>query len=162
MLYFDKKFRFLISFILFCGLVSCVEKKTFIRLERPSEEKGRLYVIRPMNTALAMWSYDFHLEKFKGHFKNNLERETITFFELENGHFFTDELEEGFYRLSLPSKPGVEKIFKMDPGKRNFFRFLIFNEKKISIPDFFIQEISEAEALSDLLENDHLYETNPK
>ncbi|RHX84424.1 hypothetical protein [Leptospira stimsonii] len=161
MLYFSKVQMYLVTFILFF-VFACTEKKPFIRLEKPDVAKGRLYVIRPIDSILAIWSYEFCLEKFKGHFKNNQERETIASFELENGHFFTEDLEEGFYRLSLSSKPNVEKIFRIEKGKSIFFRFMIFNEKEISIPDFFIREISESEALSDLLENEHLNETRKK
>ncbi|PJZ54908.1 hypothetical protein CH380_02415 [Leptospira adleri] len=161
-MYFFKKAPFFIPFLFSMCFVFCGPKKHFVRLEKAGKEKGRIYVIRPVETALAMWSYDFILQKYKGHFKNNPELETIASFELENGEFFTEELEEGFYKLSLSSKPGVEKIFKMDKERRNFFRFVIFNEKEISMADFFIKEISETDALGDLLENDHLNEVEKK
>lgn len=158
MRHFFKRAPFLIPLLFFLCFVFCTQKKPFVRLEKAVGEKGRIYVIRPIEAALAMWSYDFILQKYKGHFKNSTELEKIASFELENGEFFTKELDEGFYKLSLPSKPGVEKIFKVDKERKNFFRFVIFNEKEISMADFFIKEISEAEALTDLLENDHLNE----
>ncbi|AAN48736.1 hypothetical protein ACO2J1_05825 [Leptospira interrogans] len=145
---------FILSLFLFC-----IEKKSFRRLEKPGKDKGIVYVIRQVQPTLAVWSYDFRLEKYKSHFKKKGETQLISRFDLSNGEYFTEELEEGFYLLSIPSKIGVEKIFRIEKGKRIFFRFVIFNEKEISIPDFFIKEITEVEALEDLLENEHLNES---
>ncbi|EQA62392.1 hypothetical protein [Leptospira alexanderi] len=136
--------------------LSCAKKESFRKLERPGKDKGILYVIRPIQPTLAAWSYDFRLEKYKGHFKTKGENQFISRFRLSNGEYFTQELEEGFYLLSIPSKTGVEKILRIEKGKRIFFRFVIFNEKEISIPDFFIKDITETEALDDLLESEHL------
>ncbi|TGL78728.1 hypothetical protein [Leptospira yasudae] len=135
----------------------CREKRPFLRLEPTVQDRGRIYVIRPIDPTLAAWTYEFYLEKYKGHFKKG-DLEPISKFDLRNGEYFTDELEDGFYRLRVPSKEGLEKILKIEKGKRSYFRFMIFNEKEISIPDFFIKEVSEMDALENLLEGQHLNE----
>lgn len=128
-------------------------------MEPPADSKGRLYVIRPIETALAAWTYEFELKKYKGHFKESSETVTVSVFRLANGGFYAEDLEEGFYRLTIASKPDVDKILRIEKRKTSFYRFIIFNEKEISLPDFFIKEITQEEALGDLLEGEHLNES---
>ncbi|MDV6236522.1 hypothetical protein CH379_012880 [Leptospira ellisii] len=142
--------------------VRCSEKRPFVRLENPANAMGRLYVIRPIETALAAWTYEFELRKYKRHFKESSETVSVSVFRLSNGEFYTENLEEGFYRLTIPSKPDVDKILRIEKGKTSFYRFIIFNEKEISMPDFFIKEIIKEDALSDLLENEHLNEVSKR
>lgn len=162
MLNIQKSIGFIVSVLFLSLIVFCSENRPFVKLENPKKDKGILYVIRPFHPSLAVWSYDFQLEKFKGHFKTKGETQPISKFNLSNGEYFNEELEEGFYLLKFSSQDGVEKIFKIENGKRSFLQFVIFNEKKISIPDFFIKEIQESDALGDLLEDEHMNETTIK
>ncbi len=49
------------------------------------------------------------------------ESQLITRFDLSNGEYLTEQLEEGFYLLSIPSKLGVE-IKKIRKRKMNLFK----------------------------------------
>lgn len=127
---------FILSLFLFC-----IEKKSFRRLEKPGKDKGIVYVIRQVQPTLAVWSYDFRLEKYKSHFKKKGETQLISRFDLSNGEYFTEELEEGFYLLSIPSKIGVEKIFRIEKGKRIFLGLSFLMKKKYQFLIFLLKKL---------------------
>ncbi|EMG22427.1 hypothetical protein LEP1GSC150_2669 [Leptospira interrogans serovar Copenhageni str. LT2050] len=127
---------FILSLFLFC-----IEKKSFRRLEKPGKDKGIVYVIRQIQPTLAVWSYDFRLEKYKSHFKKKGETQLISRFDLSNGEYFTEELEEGFYLLSIPSKIGVEKIFRIEKGKRIFLGLSFLMKKKYQFLIFLLKKL---------------------
>lgn len=127
---------FILSLFLFC-----IEKKSFRRLEKPGKDKGIVYVIRQVQPTLAVWSYDFRLEKYKSHFKKKGETQLISRFDLSNGEYFTEELEEGFYLLSIPSKIGVEKIFRIEKGKESFLGLSFLMKKKYQFLIFLLKKL---------------------
>ncbi len=127
---------FILSLFLFC-----IEKKSFRRLEKPGKDKGIVYVIRQVQPTLAVWSYDFRLEKYKSHFKKKGETQLISRFDLSNGEYFTEELEEGFYLLSIPSKIGVEKIFRIEKEKESFLGLSFLMKKKYQFLIFLLKKL---------------------
>ncbi len=127
---------FILSLFLFC-----IEKKSFRRLEKPGKDKGIVYVIRQVQPTLAVWSYDFRLEKYKSHFKKKGETQLISRFDLSNGEYFTEELEEGFYLLSIPSKIGVEKILESKKEKESFLGLSFLMKKKYQFLIFLLKKL---------------------
>lgn len=150
-----------LSIILFLNLSvlqlnSCTRKDHFVMLQTPDKNSGTLYVIRPIVTQMAIWSYSFRLYKYRGNFKTDKNPQEIGTIRLSNGSFFLENLPEGFYKLTLNSDESVEKIFKLKNEEVCFLEFIIFSKSEFSGPEYFLKEIEKETALTYLLEDKKL------
>ncbi|PJZ75537.1 hypothetical protein [Leptospira neocaledonica] len=143
---------------LFCiGLVSgfgfCTSPQRFDQLKKVKEDKALVYVLRPQREAQSLFAFGIELYKYPGSFKEG-NRSLFQNFKLDSGEYRILELSPGFYALKCRD---FEKVFFAKEGKISFLSVELYNTGNFSLPDLFIQESKQEDALRSLLEEKRMY-----
>ncbi|TGK00400.1 hypothetical protein EHO58_18220 [Leptospira selangorensis] len=144
---------FLLSICLVSGLTFCASTQRFDQLKKVQEDKALLYVLRPQRQAQSFFSFSIELYKYPGAFKEG-GRSLFRNFGLDSGEYKTLELSPGVYSLKCRD---FEKVFFAKEGKITFLSIDLYNTGNFSLPELFIQESNQEDALRSLLEGKRMY-----
>ncbi|PKA15476.1 hypothetical protein [Leptospira haakeii] len=147
-------FRIFLLFIcLVSGLTFCTNTQRFDQLKKVKEDKALLYVLRPQRQAQSLFSFSVELYKYPGTFKGG-NRVSFQNFGLDSGEYKILELAPGVYALKCRD---FEKVFFAKEGKITFLSIDLYNTGNFSLPEIFIQESKQEDALRFLLEGKRMY-----
>lgn len=113
-------------------------------------------MLRPQREAQSLFSFRIELYKYPGSFKDG-NRTLFQNFGLESGEYKILELSPGFYALKCRD---FEKVIFASEGKIQFLSIELFNTGNFSLPELFIQESKQEDALRSLLEGKRMYWTS--
>ncbi|TGK21961.1 hypothetical protein EHO61_01625 [Leptospira fluminis] len=148
---------FLFPCLFLFAFCSCASTSKFEKLEEPSSGKSLLYVLRPAQTALSLWSFPVELFRYEGPFQNG-KRSSIAKLSMDSADFFSMELRPGFYSLVCRD---MDKIFYAKEGGRIFLLIQLFHRGTFSVPGIFIKNAESEESIRFLLEGARMNRTNP-
>lgn len=150
--------RFLfILFILFETSTGCISNQPRFEILANNEKypnKALVYLIRDYNPALSLWEYQIGLAKLN----SIADRNAVPNFKevpLEVGEYCLLALEPGLYSFQI-EKQEHRKILNLKPNNTYFIHLEIFSEGSISFPDFFLKEYARDQAITLLLQGEHL------
>ncbi|HNN07244.1 MAG TPA: hypothetical protein PKN56_27065, partial [Leptospiraceae bacterium] len=130
----------------------CSASAKFKKLYSRSENLSDFYLIRPYSPALALWSFNVKLLKYRDRFSSAETPELIRDFSLRVGHYIHFRLPKGQYKIVSPYFRNSEKIVYVDGKSEKFIHFKLFSEGFFSGAELYFQEIEKKDALGFLLE----------
>jgi len=142
--------------LIYSTFLSCAEEIRFRQLKKTSEDFVNLYVMRPAVPTLGIWSYTLQIYKYDGHFKNQKTPKLLKEVNIENGEYLFLRLQTGYYKLSIKQFSDSARIVRFEKNTEAFLHFYIFAESYFSKSEIFLKNVTKEEALSILLEHNHL------
>ncbi|HMY66720.1 MAG TPA: hypothetical protein PL163_08720 [Leptospiraceae bacterium] len=153
---FSGRFFFLILFIFFFN--DCSSSAKFRRLYAKSENFSDFYLIRPYSPALALWSFNVKILKYRDKFKSEEIPVQMRDFDLKAGEYIHFRLPIGHYKITAQYFKNSEKIIFIDGKSEKFMHFYLFSDGFFSGTELFFQEIEKKDALGFLLEGSNMAE----
>lgn len=152
---FLKKLRASLFTIWLIGLLaSCATSAKFQSLEKTTDTQALLYVLRPTQMALSLWSFRVELFRYNGSFTSD-KKSLIASWSLDSSDFIKVRLNPGFYSLRCKD---MDKIFYAKEGEVLFLSLELYNRGPFSLPGLFIKSLSTESALRNFLEGSRMNE----
>jgi hypothetical protein len=151
-MHLSKKIFQLVAILL---IQSCSSVAKFEKLIKPVTSDAGLYIIRPSDPTLSLYSYTISVSKYEGHFISSPSPTILFKWNYRNADYCYFHLKPGYYLLKIEEN-NYEKIVFLEKNNTLYFSFVIINQGAFNLPDFYIQEINKSQALNYLLSNNHL------
>ncbi len=139
-------------------LISCSSSEKFKKLHQSEENYSNFYLLRPFSPALALWSFEINVSKYKDKYDPKELPVLTKKFNIRVGYFIYLKLPKGYYKLSSPFFKDSDKIIFCDGKSETFFNYYLFANDFFSKTELFFQEIKKEEALANLLEGNKMSE----
>ncbi|HMV79751.1 MAG TPA: hypothetical protein PL048_16460 [Leptospiraceae bacterium] len=136
----------------------CSASAKFKKLYSRSENLSDFYLIRPYSPALALWSFNVKILKYRDKFKSEEIPVQMRDFDLKAGEYIHFRLPIGHYKITAQYFKNSEKIIFIDGKSEKFMHFYLFSDGFFSGTELFFQEIEKKDALGFLLEGSNMAE----
>lgn len=134
----------------------CAASGRFVRISRPPESEGILYVLRPSTGAWILSDFDLELLQYPGHFTGGSEKLKKRF-SLSEFEYIAFSLEPGFYRLQLLDFTDTFTILHVDGGEIRYISIGLFGGGSLTTPDAMLVELEPEEAVGLLIDGEHMH-----